>query len=100
MEEAEAFDIIAISETWLQEKDEDKIKNMLVGEYKWKCIAAKKTEKKGRAKGGIIIGVRKELIPKIEEISESIMIKINIEGNDWLILCVYLNEKKVKNLKN
>lgn len=60
-----SFDIIGLVETWVEEKDWKKMEKRLPKGYKWKCCYAKRESKRGRAKGGIITGV------KISEIIES-----------------------------
>ncbi|XP_066597110.1 golgin subfamily A member 6-like protein 22 [Prorops nasuta] len=62
--------------TWVEEKGWKGIKGKLPRGYKWWMQRARKEEKRGRAKGGIIIGVRKEMEGRIkggEEDEEGIM---------------------------
>lgn len=61
----EEFNIVGMSETWMEKKDWEKIKGNLPEMFNWKCQYAIKEKKKGRAKGGIVTGVKKG----IEEIS-------------------------------
>lgn len=62
----------------MEKKGWDKIKNRLPKEYKWKKQVAKKRNKKGRAKGRMLMGIRKGIEVKSEEGEigkEGIMIK-------------------------
>lgn len=52
------FDFVSLCETWIEEKDWDRIRKVLPGTHEWKCSFAKKEKKKDRAKGGMIIGKR------------------------------------------
>lgn len=54
------FDVIGLTETWLEEKNWNKIKFRLPTGYR--CIPAERDKKKGRAKGGIITVVNEKLL--------------------------------------
>ncbi|GLV33195.1 hypothetical protein CBL_20075 [Carabus blaptoides fortunei] len=60
------FDIIGMTETWIKEKAWVQIEDKLPVDYKWKCNYAKTIHKRGRAIGGILTGIKKE----IEELEE------------------------------
>jgi len=49
------------------EKGWERMREKLPREFSWKVQWAKKRNKKGRAKGGMMMGVRKELESKEEE---------------------------------
>ena len=51
-------DFVSLSETWVEEKDMKKLENKLPQGFSWKVIPARKEAKKGRAKGGFIIGIK------------------------------------------
>ncbi|TGZ54682.1 hypothetical protein DBV15_12603 [Temnothorax longispinosus] len=57
----EGFDIIGLCETWVEEKEWEKIKKNMSKKFVWKCQFAIREKGKGRAKGGIMTGVRKEI---------------------------------------
>lgn len=42
------------------EKEWKRMKNSMPASHDWECIFAKKEKRKGRAKGGFIIGKRRE----------------------------------------
>lgn len=48
-----------MSETWIDEKGWEKIKNRLSKTHIWEGRHATKEKKKGRAKGGFLIGRKK-----------------------------------------
>lgn len=56
----ESFDFIGLCETWIEEKDWEVLKGKLPKTHEWGCSYAKRDKNKGRAKGGIVIGKRKE----------------------------------------
>ncbi|KYM98796.1 hypothetical protein ALC62_10485 [Cyphomyrmex costatus] len=55
-----SFDYISLCETWIEERGWNRLKNNLPGSHVWDCSFAKKEGKRGRAKGGFLIGIRKE----------------------------------------
>jgi len=89
------WDVVVLLETWLEKKGWDKIKERLPREFKWKVQLAKRKNKKGRAMGGMLMGVRKgieEIEEKgQEEIEGIITTRIRIKGEQWRILGVYIN---------
>ena len=81
------FDVIGLVETWLEKGKEKFVREKLKG---YKCVfnEARRENKKGRAKGGLMIAVRKERnlkCKKIEKINkECIKMEIEIEETEWL----------------
>ena len=55
------YDIIIILETWLEKNKERQVLNSLSKGYTWKAKAATRKNKRGRAMGGVIVGVRKNM---------------------------------------
>jgi len=53
-------DYICLNETWLEEKGWSRIKKNLLDTHRWEWETAKKNKKKGRAKRGFIIGIKKD----------------------------------------
>ncbi|TGZ49959.1 hypothetical protein DBV15_12499 [Temnothorax longispinosus] len=51
------FDYIGLCETWLEDKGWDRIKDRLPETHSWKNINAVRERRKGRAKGGLLIGI-------------------------------------------
>lgn len=61
------WDVIVLSETWVEKKAWESIKDRLPEEYKWKMQEAKREYKKGRTKGDMILGIKKDLIEEVIE---------------------------------
>lgn len=57
----EKFDIVGLTETWVDIERWQSIENKLSKDYVWKCTPAEKEHRKGRPKGGIIVAVKKNL---------------------------------------
>ena len=55
----EKYDFISLSETWLENKGWENFEKKLSRDFIWKCIGAVRRNKKGRAKGGFVLGIRK-----------------------------------------
>ncbi|XP_066590796.1 golgin subfamily A member 6-like protein 25 [Prorops nasuta] len=83
-------------ETWMEEKGWKGVSKRVPRGYRWWKQWAKKEERKGRAKGGILIGVREELGGKEEGEEgrhEGIMeIGIKIEEEEWRIIALYVGK--------
>jgi len=52
-------------ETWLDRKGWEKIRMRLPNEFNWEAQAAKKKNKKGRAYGGMLLGIKKGIEKEI-----------------------------------
>jgi len=53
-------DVVGLVETWMEEGDWEKWKGKVSSDIIWTIQGAKREEKKGRARGGIWTGVRKD----------------------------------------
>lgn len=86
----EAWDVIVMIETWVDEKGWERVRRWLPRGYmeQW----AKRKNKKGRAMGGMIMGIRKELNEKEQETyteKEGIMMGgVRVGGERWKIIGV------------
>ncbi|XP_024878641.1 trichohyalin-like [Temnothorax curvispinosus] len=100
------WDVIVMMETWTDEKGWEKVKEKLPREYRWRVQIAARRNKKGRACGGMLLGIRKS----IEEIKErreteeegKIEGKIRIGEEVWRIIGIYVNnniDEKLEGLK-
>jgi len=70
------WEVIVLSETWLEKKEWERVRGRLPKEYKWGVQGATRDGKRGRAKGGMIMGIREELVEgeiKIEGGIEGVM---------------------------
>ncbi|KMQ82048.1 hypothetical protein RF55_24379, partial [Lasius niger] len=52
------WDIIFLIETWVEERGWERIRGRLPAGYSWEAQHAKKKNKKGRAMGGMVLGIR------------------------------------------
>ncbi|KAJ8681885.1 hypothetical protein QAD02_017677 [Eretmocerus hayati] len=94
------FDVIGLSETWCEEKDRSWIKHKLK-EYRIDFKDAIREHKKGRAIGGMILAIRKN-IEVIEEESrqtgrEIVMKNIKMGRKKWKIIYTYMNKERDRN---
>ena len=80
--------MIGLTETWVEEKDWTKVKGYLPKSFNWKCEPAVRETKKGRPKGGIITGVRKEWKEKDGAKSSTNVVerKVEINKQSWSII--------------
>lgn len=70
------YDIIALQETWLEGSREGEVEAKLDKNFNWVFKAAVRINKKGRAKGGVVIGIRKNLeIGGVKEWEYGLVIK-------------------------
>lgn len=89
------FDIVTLQETWLEKDKEKECIKRLEKSFKWVAKAAKRENAKGRASGGVLVGVKKGIRFKtIDEWKFGLIIKeIIIEkGKKASIIVVYNNK--------
>lgn len=84
-------------ETWLEEKGWDNFKSRLPNTQEWVRSFAVKEKKKGRARGGFVIDIRKGWRQKgsmlIKEADEGLVIsEIKEKGEILVIISVYIGE--------
>ena len=84
----EEWDILVLCETWVEEREWDKVRNKLPKGYVWWMQGAKRESKKGRAIGGMIMGVREGIETREGEEGEKegIMmrkVKMGGSGRGW-----------------
>ncbi|EFN65264.1 hypothetical protein EAG_12349 [Camponotus floridanus] len=60
-EEMQEWDVVGLVETWVGKEEWKKWKGRVPGEFAWEIQGAKKEGKRGRAKGGIWMGIRRGL---------------------------------------
>ena len=53
-----------MQETWLEEDKRKEVIGRLNKEYEWKVKVATRENRKGRAKGGVVVGVKKKRMGK------------------------------------
>lgn len=100
------WDVIVLSETWVDEKGWERVKNKLPKDYGWEAQWAIRERARGRAKGGMIIGAKKGI--KVErgecgrEIEGILERKVYLGDSWWRVIGVYVNrdlEVKLRALK-
>ncbi|XP_024877156.1 golgin subfamily A member 6-like protein 22, partial [Temnothorax curvispinosus] len=102
------WDIVIMMETWLDERGWEKMKEKIPREYKWRVQIATRRNKKGRASGGMLLGIRKRIEEikeerKLEEDEGKIECKIRIGEEIWRIIGLYVNndiDRKLEGLKD
>jgi len=88
-----SFDYVSMCETWVDKKGWEGIKERLPESHDWVCSYAVKRRMKGRARGGFIIGKRKEwgggklIISKENE--DVVMTELNSGKEKLKIVSVY-----------
>ncbi|KAL6419708.1 hypothetical protein ACFW04_013672 [Cataglyphis niger] len=103
---------IRIDEKWwrwdeeeeLDRKGWDSARGYLSKGYRWKVQLAKRRNKKGRAIGGMLLGIKKEL--KVEEVkvikrNGLLEVELKVEDRKWNVIGVYVRgdlEKKLEEL--
>ena len=96
------FEIIGLTETWIEKNDWEKLKEKMPEGWKWRCQPASRECKKGRAKGGIITGIRVDLEEKERTHEEEQGIQermIKLDGENWRVVIVYNREGKKEGLE-
>lgn len=83
-------------ETWVDEKRWEKIRGKLPIGYRWEMQYARRKNRKGRAIGGLMLGIRKKI--ETEDLNqgeekEGIMGKVMKLGEEkWRLIGVYVRE--------
>ncbi|XP_067208522.1 golgin subfamily A member 6-like protein 22 [Linepithema humile] len=89
------WQVIILVETWMDKKGWRVVKEKLPRGYEWGVQVAEKKNKKGRAMGGIIMGIKKEMMEKgkkIEMEREGLIIgRIRKGKQKWRVVGVYVN---------
>ena len=87
----ESFDLVGLTETWVEEGTWNGMKRNLPAGFNWWCIPAVRENKEGRAKGGIVVVAKKELgVTEFRGCRERIAeVRIKVGGRDWRVLTVY-----------
>ncbi|EFN75851.1 hypothetical protein EAI_17034 [Harpegnathos saltator] len=61
---------VTMMETWMERKDWERIREKLPKEFRWKVQLAIRKNKKGRAKRGMLMGIRRGIEEEEEEEEE------------------------------
>ncbi|XP_025271364.1 golgin subfamily A member 6-like protein 22 [Camponotus floridanus] len=101
LEYIKRFDIIGLVETWIIKEKEEWFKEKLK-DFDIECVEARKDNKKGRAKEGIILGIRRGLMDaqrRLRATEEVIAVEVKKKEKTYRIIVTYMNEKKKENWK-
>ena len=87
----EGFDIVGLVETWMEEGRWKRVEDKLSKKFTWKCVPADREEKRGRARGGIVIAIKKRIDGvKVREISKrTVEIELTRTKERWRIFVIY-----------
>ena len=89
------WDVVFMFETWVEKKDWGKIKGKLPRGYKWEMQEAKRRSERGRASGGMVVGIRKEIEVGREgngtEETGVVVRTLKIRKEKWRIVGMYVN---------
>lgn len=90
-------DVICLVETWIEGKTWEKTNRILPDEFSWKNIPGEKAHKKGRAKEGILTGIRKIIQEENVTFQEATNFqerRIMLKGEKYRIFTAHNNENK------
>ena len=104
--ELQSWDVVGLTEMWVEEKDWEKVRGRLPKGYRWSRQNAKRNKEKGRGIGGMVTGAKAE-IEEVEwereqEIEGIMERRVRWGGETWRIITVYVNkdlEEKIEKLK-
>uniref|UniRef100_T1JMA1 Uncharacterized protein n=1 Tax=Strigamia maritima TaxID=126957 RepID=T1JMA1_STRMM len=84
----EEFDIVVLLETWVEGKDKERARKRLSDVFEWNFLAAKREKKRGRARGGHLVGIRRNIGLKctFEDWRCGIIIKSTRAGEQGIII--------------
>lgn len=88
------YDVIALSETWIEEKHFADLLGKLPNEYSWHLVPAIREKPRGRASGGMLLGVRRDLESKDFQsncIGSWASIKARINNTWFCFISIYNN---------
>ena len=94
--------MIGLIETWVDERGWEKMKDKMPEGWRWKCQVARREGKMGRAKGGIVTGVRRELVEREIGYDERDGIQereVVIDRERWRFVIVYNREGQKEGLE-
>jgi len=92
-ERIKEWDVIGLVETWVVKEEWKRWKEKVPGEFGWSIQGARKEGRRGRAKGGIWMGIRRGLEGGEGVEEEGLMVKeIKWRGEKWKVGTVYVRE--------
>lgn len=73
------WDVMVLIGTWVEERGWGKVEEKLPKGYRWSRKWAERQSKKGRAKGGIIVGVRSDIKIEGEEVCKEGIVTVKAD---------------------
>jgi len=102
----ERWDVMVLIETWVEGKDWGRIRDRLPDGYDWRIQEARRKNKKGKAIGGMVLGIRKDLIVRdreeVERMEGIIVGKVKGKKGILRVVGVYVNgdmERKLEEIR-
>jgi len=90
------WDVIVMVETWIDRKGWKGIMGKLPRGYRWGMQWATRKNKRGRAMGGMVMGIRRELFEKGKEImteNEGMIVgNVKLGKQIWRIMGIYIKD--------
>lgn len=87
----------------MDEKGWDKIRGRLPAGFTWKSQHAKRKNKKGRAIGGMVMGIRVGIEVEVlrgNRMEGMMEVIINLRGVKWRMVGVYVREAKLEGMRD
>jgi len=87
----------------LNEKGWERIRGRLPKGYKWKVQVARRRNRKGRACGDMLLGIRKDVIEEEEEAGKEegkMVCKLKVREEKWRVVKMYVNGEIGRRLEN
>lgn len=91
------YDIVALQETWLEKDREGELRTKLDRSFDWTFKAAVRVKNKGRAKGGVAVGIRRGIeVQAVVEWEYGLVIQgLEVEKKRQVDLIVVYNNAKM-----
>lgn len=90
------WEVILMSETWVDKKGWERVKERLPKGYSWEAQWARRVSKKGRTMGGMMMGVKKKFRvdrgESIREMERVMVRKLCFGGEWWRVVGVYVKK--------
>lgn len=97
------WEVIVLQETWMNEKGWRGIKGKLPRGYVWWLQWAEKKNRIGRAMGGMVMGIKREIVEKgkrIETGKEGMIVgRVKVGEQSWRVVGVYVNGNMEETLR-
>ena len=91
------YDVVPLQETWVEKNKDEEWLSKLDKNYRWVMKAATREKEKGSAKGGVILGIKKNIeVESIKEWDYGIWARgIKTNETEQLSLIIVYNNVKI-----